>query len=98
MGVSGPFKGSRAEWFAANGWRQVVHAQAGRWDLREYPDLVPVRWTITLTHELIKSEVRIHPSSRGGWVLDQDRDFRGARVDRFPDPGAAFLWWVKQQA
>ncbi|MBF4574661.1 hypothetical protein [Frondihabitans sp. VKM Ac-2883] len=97
MGVSGPFKGSRAEWFAANGWRHVLHAQASRWDLREYPDQVPARWTITRSNELMKSEARIFPSSSGGWVLDPDADFRGAPVDRFPDPGAAFAWWVAQQ-
>lgn len=96
MGVSGPFKGSRAEWFAAHGWRQIVRAQSGRWDLREYPEQLPVRWTITLSHELIKSEARIDPSSRGGWVFDRDSDFRGATVPRFPDPVAAFHWWVKQ--
>lgn len=98
MGVSGPFKGSRADWFEAHGWRQVVRAQAGRWDLREYPDRLPVRWTITLSRELMKAEARIYPSSRGGWVLDQDADFRGAPVERFSDPGAAFAWWVARQS
>lgn len=95
MGVSAPFKGSAAEWLNANGWRHVVHAESGKWNLREYPDQVPAFWAIYNRLEPRRMATRIFPSPRGGWIFDRDAEFRGAPVKRFSSATDAFHWWVQ---
>lgn len=90
-----PFSGTQRQFWDENGWRHVVHAQAGRWELRELVDQIPPRWIIASKLSLLASEAHVDQTTSGFEVVGVHASV--AKHAPFANPIEAFHWWVGEK-
>ncbi len=90
MGVQNAPKGF--DLFLENGWMHEVVATSGRYELRVYPERLPVLVSIAVSTSLLAAKAIVRQTS-GEWVVEGTVDYLPAH-EPFPDPIAAFRWWM----
>jgi hypothetical protein len=92
MGVQNAPKGF--DLFLENGWRHEVVATSGRYELRVYPERLPVLVSIAVSTSLLAAKAFVRQRT-DGWVVEGTVDVVLAH-EQFPDPIAAFEWWIRE--
>lgn len=94
MGV--PNRPADDKFFAEAGWRHVVVASSGRYELRVFPDRQPGQAAICVRTARLKAEAVLRPSY-AGWVM-YGTEVELPAHEPFPDPVAAFQWWLNESS